>query len=1761
MKYNQYIDFEELKMIQLPGYGVTEEIYKSSNSTIYRGIRDEDNKPVVIKLLNKEYPTSEHLARFRREYEITRSLEGDRIIRVYSLEKYKNSVVILLEDFGGESLEKLLPIQQPNMEEKLSLAIQMTEALRQVHVQNIMHKDINPSNFVWNRETSQVKIIDFGISTELSRENPEVRNPNVLEGTLNYISPEQTGRMNRAMDYRTDMYSLGVLLYELFTGELPFQTGDAMEMVHSHIARTPEPPNSLNPEVPAPLSDIVMKLLSKTAEGRYQNTRGLKSDLEHCREQLASKGTIDLFEIGEHDISGRFQIPQKLYGREEEIFTLLSAFDRVNKGSKEIMLVAGEPGIGKSVLVYEVNKPITEKRGNFIVGKFDQFQRDIPYSALICAFQELVKNLLAERDERLAVWKKKLLRALGPSAQVVIDVIPEVELIVGKQPPVQELDPNQARNRFNIVFQNFVGVFPGKDCPLVIFIDDLQWADLPSLQLIEQFLSDIDTRYLLFIGAYRDNEVDASHPLLMTIEELGKTGCSINTITLKPLALDHMNELLSETLLCKPEISSPLAELCEQKTLGNPFFLNQLLYSLYEESFIDFDNRDYIWKYDIVQIREVDITDNVVELMSRKIRKLRQGAQDILKLASCIGNRFDLDTLAVICEKQKIEAAEVLFEALRESLVIPIDDSYKFVSGSSFNAGYKFLHDRIQQAAYSLIEEDQKKEVHLKIGKLLLKNIPEEERDEKIFDIVNQLNKGIELIRDGAQKENLAKLNLLAGQKAKRSAAYKPAGNYFKTGIRLMGKSGWERNYTMQLSLHEEAQEAVYLGADYAESEKFFNLVLLHAGAILDKVRAYEIRIITFTSEGRYREAVDMGLKILKLLGLKIPKNIHKWHIVLELLKCKLALAGKTDEEILSIQNMENPIALARGRILRTISSATLLSKPEFFPLAILKRLYMYNKNGSDPLFTPGAYSGFGLILCSVGDIENGYRFGRLAEPMLAGSNTKKDKTRILLAMNVFIRHWKEHLRETLKPLLAGYESRLETGDLEFASHSIMMYCCGLFLCGINLNEVQKEQYKLLHAIRILEQKFSLDSVNIIYQATLNLTDPGGISARLCGPAFYEDTMIPILQKEGNNTSLIMLYTLKFILSYLGGCYEEALKNIIQGTQYLGSGRSSFMVPFFYCYESLTVLALCKNASFIEKRKYLKKTAKNQRKMRKWAHHAPMNYLHTWHLVEAELARVQGKYHKARGHYTEAIKGANANEYIREEALAYELYAEFLLHMGEEEFAGFTMKKARYCYSIWGAAAKVSNLEKRYPQLLKEPGETKKLRNLLSVTTGRTETAHSQALDFSTILKASYNISREIILDNLLVELMRVAVENAGAERGFIILEKKGTLFVEAEVAAGREETPILNSVPVDEHGGLCHAIVHYTARTREIILLHNASSEGNFTSDPYILKNKSKSILCTAILNRGKLSGLVYLENNLSHSTFTPERLKVLNILSSQAAISIDNARLYENLEEKVKERTVELDELNRKLSEAMKALWGEMELAKKIQTELLPKNPSMAGFEITAYMDPADSVGGDYYDIVTINGVHWGVIGDVSGHGVPAGLIMMMVQTAIQVYLREHPAVKPSQLLRIVNQVIEYNLEQMKEYKYMTITVFCFKKNGTVRYSGLHQDLLVYRAASGDVEVIESDGIWLAPKLFLKRENIDLEFQLDQGDTLLLYTDGITEAMDKSREMFSGIRLAGILKRTGSLSTGAVKDAVLKELESYQVNDDITMLVLKKT
>jgi len=1497
----------------LSGYQTTEKLYAGTRTLVYRGIRICDQQPVVIKLLQNEYPNFTELLQFRNQYTIAKNLHFPSVIQPLTLETYHNSYALVMEDFGGVSLSDYLKIatnksQNPKslpLAEFLNIAIQLTDILHYLYQNRVIHKDIKPANILINPDTKQVKLIDFSISSLLPRETQEIQNPNVLEGTLAYLSPEQTGRMNRGIDYRSDFYSLGVTFYELLTGELPFVSADAMELVHYHLAKHPIPIHQINPQIPLSLSEIVSKLMAKNAEDRYQTALGIKSDLAICLQQLETTGELETFKLGERDISDRFTIPEKLYGREKEVTQLLAAFERVSTGHTEMMLVAGFSGIGKTAVVNEVHKPIVRQRGYFIKGKYDQFQRNIPFSAFVQAFRDLMGQLLSELDDQLQTWKNQILAAVGENGQVLIDVIPELENIIGKQLPATELSGSAAQNRFNLLFQKFVQVFTSQEHPLVVFLDDLQWADSASLSLLKLLLQ--ESGYLLVLGAYRDNEVSPVHPFILTVDEIVKTGATVNTITLPALKESDMNQLVADTLNCELSLAQPLTKLVYQKTQGNPFFATQFIKALHDDKLISFNWDIQHWQCDIAKVKALAIADDVVEFMALQLQKLRTETQDILKLAACIGAEFDLNTLVIVSEQSAGATAAALWKALQEGLVIPTTRIYKFftqadskeVFNTSANPTYRFLHDRVQQAAYSLIPNDQRQATHLKIGQLLQKNSSEIEREEKIFDIVGHLNLGQTLIIQPRERAKLAQLNLEAGFKARNSTAYSAARVYLQIGIELLEADCWFRQYELTLNLHVAAAEAAYLNADFEGMEQIAAVVLQNAQTILDKIKIYKIQILAQTAQSRMLEAIAVARDALWQLGVELPTEADGAKIGKALQTITEQLQGRQIEELVDLPVMSNLQIQAAMQLLGMLFGTVIQGMPELLPVLSATMVNLSLQFGNSPASTVG-YAIYGMVLCAFfGEVETGYSFGRLALNLLDQFNVREFKSTVLFLFGGFIQHRQETVRAMMLTLKNGYLAGMETGDFLNAGYSMCTYFNAAFFGGVELDiwEPELAGYK---AVLVQTKQYSAQIyLDMAQQMAENLRKTVSQPDCLIGNAYDETVMIPKHYQDNTFSLISLAYIYKLFLAYFFGDYKAALENITQAKQYLIALSGLILIPSFHFYAALTHLALFDREP--EEAELAALIETDQTILQQSAQNAPMNHLHKWYLFEAERQRVLGNKAKAIDYYDRAISKAKENGYIQEEALSNELAAKFYFNWGKEKIAQAYMIEAYYCYARWGAKAKVTDLEQRYPQLLapilQQPRPTDSLKETIAqgtITATKTSSSNSEMLDLATLLKASQAISGEIELNQLLTTLLKIIIANAGASKCVLLLKQDIDLKVVALVSEG-ESPQLLPSIPLELSADVAISLVNTVKRTLEPLVLADAGSNSQFAADSYIQKYQPKSILCSPIMNQGQLIGVLYLENNLTVGAFTSDRIEVLHLICAQAAISLENARLYQ--------------------------------------------------------------------------------------------------------------------------------------------------------------------------------------------------------------------------------------------------------------------------
>ncbi|WP_224365093.1 trifunctional serine/threonine-protein kinase/ATP-binding protein/sensor histidine kinase [Hyalangium versicolor] len=1512
-------------MYSIPGFTNLQPLLEERTHVLLRAWRGD--RSFLVRLPREESPSPEELARLRYGYELSATLDLPGIVKALELVRSGNQLCLVMEDFGGLPLRSLLKTGALPPRQVLDIALRLARILGELHQRRVIHKDLTPANILLHPETGEVRIANFDLASRLSSEAPSFTSHAILHGDLAYISPEQTGRMNRAVDYRTDFYSLGITLYELLTGRPPFTSADPTSLVYSHLAVEPSPPHQLQQEVPQTLSAVVLKLLAKNAEERYQSAYGLSADLKLCREQLGVPEPLTPgLRPGQRDVSASFNLSQKLYGRETDAAQLAAAFQRVSQGDQaELLLVTGYSGIGKSSLVNEVHRPLVRLRGYFGSGKFDQFLSS-PYAAWIQAFDGLVRQILSEDEQRIATWKAELLAALGPNGRVVTDVVPQIELIIGPQPPVPALGALESQNRFNLVFQRLVGAFAVPQHPLVLFLDDLQWADAASLGLLQRVLSDPSYRHLLVIGAYRDNEVRAGHPLLATLNEL-RQSAPVSEISLRPLGQDSVTQLLEDTVgrPGDPAVAE-LAALVFQKTQGNPFFVNQFVTTLHERGYITFDPEQGRWRWELERIRSMGITDNVAVLMAERLAALPPATQEALKRAACIGSTFNLEVISIINERSPREAAAALWEAVQLGLLLPVGDSYKYVLGQEAGTAsiepslvrYEFLHDRVQEAAYSLISEDARKRLHLRIGRLMLERTPEVQRDASIFEIVHQLDLATELIDSPEERERLARLNLVAGMRAKRSSAYKEALRYLQVGISLLREDGWERQYELALPLHRHGSECLHQLGRYDDAEREFQLILRHARSVEEKTEIYVLMLDMFVSRGQYLQAIQPARAALRELGIELPEGpeASSAAIAQERKLLEENLAHRSIASLAELPQTTNSRERARILLISRALSYAAYVYPDLFQILSMMTVNRAIAHGHGP-GSGTAYALYAIALASGGSYERAFEFGQLAMKLGERYDPLGERPMIRFLFASFQNSWCKPLETSMRILEQGFQAALESGMFFWAGLCSMQLGISGQLGGEDLSvQLARLQWHVDFYSRGGSQFHqSICQVAASMHSVLRLMH-GAIPSG--SPQYLDEAYL--LQNLQNPTVsagfAVLLLRLEYLLDLPNP--REALT---RAESQIGMIQGWVSRAEFTLYQGLVLAAQHASADAEERARIEQTLEANEESLRNLSTLCPENFLQKHRLLAAERARLAGRELEAMALYDEAITAAAKHGIIHEEALANELAARFLLGIGRQRSARGYLEEARMGYGRWGARAKVAALERQYPKLLRS-----------SAATGSDAGTSLEGLDLAAVLKATQAISGEIVLSELLQKLMGTILENAGAQRGLLLLKGEPPLAVEARQQEGaRTEVQVHDSTArAMEHAP--ETILRYVERTRERLVLSESTSRSAFQGDTYLASQRPRSVLCMPVLKQKQLVGTLYLENQLVADAFTPERCKVLELLSAQAAVSLENARLYDTLDQRVRERTRELRASNDELAQTLQQL-------KQTQAQLVMK------------------------------------------------------------------------------------------------------------------------------------------------------------------------------------------------------------------------------
>jgi predicted ATPase/serine phosphatase RsbU (regulator of sigma subunit)/tRNA A-37 threonylcarbamoyl transferase component Bud32 len=1730
-------------MLSVPGYRIEAVLHDGRRSTIYKGRRLADGGPVVVKCPKSDFPSADEIARFENEYLITGQIRSAAVIPPERYGMDGSRPYMVLPERPGLRLSELMgrPLDLPAA---LTLMLATLEAVGDIHQAGVVHKNLEPNNVLVSPDLRSVTILDFKIASRLSREQEDLVDAHALEGPLRYISPERTGRMNRVVDYRTDFYTLGTVFYELLVGSPVFDSGDPMELIHHHIAKRPVVPEEARRRLPEPVLAIVLKLLAKTAEERYQSTGGVSRDLQRCLSELRERGTISPFTPGENDASERFTVVQRLYGRHEEIAQLMRAFEAVVNGDKRLVLVVGPSGIGKSALVREVQKPILEKRGYFACGKCDQLQRNIPYAAFTQALRDLIGQILTEGQQRVASWRGWVRDSLGANARVVVDVVPELELLTGPLPMLPELEPQESQIRFNDAFRKLLRIFASASHPLVLFLDDLQWIDAAGLGLMRALLEDPGLSHVMFVGSYRDNEVGPAHPVALAVEQIRHAGTPVETVTPAPLTVEHVRDLVSDTLQRHHADIDALVVIVRGRTEGNPFFVGQYLDHLHREGVIRFLHASSTWTWNPDLLAEMGVSEGIVELMRAKILKTPASTQETLRVAACIGTRFDLRTLSVVSGKPLSTLAEDLYPAMRDGVVVLVGAAYKLLESPARqnDVVLRFAHDRVHQAAHELLSPGDRQRLHLQIGRVLLKD--ESQRlDDKLFDVVDHLNQGWELIDSPAERWTVLRLNLTAGRRAKLNAAYDVALRCLRHAMRHLPADAWEVAYDLTGELHIERAESEYLGGHFDVAEQVLADALARLTGRVERAAAYAIRIPIETNQGRPGEAIRLGLEALAMFGVELSASPTPETVTAAIVQTRRRLEAISHAELLALPPMVDLEKLAIMRIINRLGPPAYFTDQGLYSLihCLVIELSLEHGHASESV---RGYSVYGLILGSeFHAYEEGSRFGALAIQLADRLENVQMKGVSRVLFGCFVGHWSRAAAESLTYLQDSYSLLREAGNVVLASFALCFHAVTLWIKGEPIGTVAAAASDYLGYLRQVKYRDMIAFMECLRSAALALSGGTASTVSLDGPDYREEEALASMRQFSIKTPLHWYYLSKMQLHYLFGDLAGAARMGRLSAELLTSSRGSLHNSEHFFYTALTALG---RADASQRALSDPRVEEARRLLRLWAEQCPDNFRHKHLLVEAECARVQGNHEAAMERYDRALAAAREQRNLQMEALAAELAGRYYQARDRNISAAAYLRQAHHAYLRWGATAKAAELQRQHASLLGGP-----------VVEPVHTTLAAEAvvdLDIGSIIKATRAIAEEIVLERLVRTFVRIVIESAGAETGFLIFAAQEDLRVVARghVDGGAHAT----DDPLEGHQEIAPSIVRAVIERQDCLVYDDAGKDPALRLDPVVLRRVPRSVLCFPVLQRGQLVCVVYLENNLASGVFTAGRVEVLRVLAAQAAISIENARLYAGLQEKVSE----LETAQREVADKER-LKQELEIASRIQTGILPRTLAVRGLEIAATMRPATEVGGDYYDVIPTSDGCWIGIGDVAGHGLPSGLVMVMIQSGVAALARQEPDAPPGRLLCVLNELLFENIRgRLRQDEHATLVLIRYRADGRLTFAGAHEQIVVCRASTGACELVDTPGAWVGgmPELPPPPEGT---CKLEAGDVMLLYTDGVLEARNVQRHSFGLERLCAELSRVRGRSVEAIRDHLLETVMRWVEvqDDDVTLLVAR--
>lgn len=1480
-----------------------------------RAVRKADGLRVVIKDQNQHTPLSLEAARFRRERDVLSRIESDHVISCLGLAEQETRLSLILEDFGGESLDKLIESRPLTCFEVLEIALQVTQALGDIHAAGIVHGNVNPSNLVWNSETGQLKIIDFSTATAPWLPPPLTADGRKLQGSLAYMSPEQTGRLNRGIDHRSDFYSLGATLYQLFVKTPPFSSTDTLEMVHAHIARTPKTPHERDSSVPAALSDIVMKLLSKAPEQRYQSARGIRADFRYCLSQLQASQTIPAnFVPGRHDVPEIFGISGRLYGRTNERRVLTETLSRATRGRAELALISGSSGVGKSSLAFEFAHQTTARGGHFIAGKFDQITTGAPYSAVAVAFQQLAVDILSATKKVRDSYRSRLLAALGANAQIIVDLVPQIEHVIGSQPPVPALPPDSTRNRFHLVFKQFIAAVASYEHPLVLFLDDLQWADRSSLNLVSELITDASTQYLFVVGAYRTGTISSNHPLTQMLERMREDETAFVEVKLLPLAREDVVDLLTDSFLASSAAVLPLADVVIEKTDGNPFLMHRLLTQLHDKELLRFDTSKNRWLWDVQAISTFGSDGAAADMIKTTLRDLPAATQNLLSKAACIGLRFDLEKLSLIVGEDRSDVLRTLASAIKGHLLsavattLPPNEDGETLVETRFG----FVHDQVQQAAYELIPEDSRGFVHLDIGRKLLAGRVIDELGNRDFDVLEHLNRGCALIEDPEERFDLIRLNLKAAQSAKIASAYGTAREHFEAARILLTKDSWSKNPTLTRQVYIGCAETEFLVGDVHRARQLIDEALEHTDKPVERAELNDLLIVQQTLQGEYSEALRLGRESLATLGVELPSSDFKDALDHELSRVRDLDPDDHFPGVTPECYMSNPEIQAAMRLLMNLLPPTDFTNADLNSWIAVKMVNLSQKFGYVPESAKG-FANLGNVLALHGEFKKSYTFGKLALSVVEHFGSTALKPRVLYTLVTYLNHWVNPLKDSQRLGDEAFKACLDVGELQYAGYVLAFHkTMNEIFLGENLDTVRRKLDEYLRFTTKTKNNLARSVVLAANNAVLNLQGQTPDYDSFDSDLVSEKEVLTDCESRGTCMAVCLFRLLQAHALLIYGDYRQALVKIKEADsriEYVSTTIPLAILPFI---EAMILSAMHNDAHELREIGSWKRLLSHRDSLAHWETLCPINFKAPSLLIQAEVARLEERPMEAMHLYDGAIEAATGASFIPIDALSNERAGRFWLGLGKPDFAKNYLERAHAGYARWGARRKLDRLAHEFPDLAFSRTEGSRL------VSNNEAKSLPQNLDLDAVIKMSHAIASELRLERLLATLMKLLIEAAGAQRAVLFRAEPDGLKLEAIGDVDSDTPLVLQSIPATEAKGFPQAVVDFVARTKREVVLDDARTDEQYCADPFVKENALRSVLCIPIIQQQNLAGIVYLDNRLATGVFTADRVGLVRVLAAEAAIAINNAILFSSVERKVEERTAELAEATRLAEDA---------------------------------------------------------------------------------------------------------------------------------------------------------------------------------------------------------------------------------------------------